>query len=829
MARNLKALTRSSIPCFPLAAQGAVRLHPLLRQAMVRLLRDRLPAEEVEALYHRAALHQIEQGMILEGIRLHLDAEDDGAALDAIHKHWFRIVEIGAQGRAQAWLESLPDGRKSDPRYVTVMTNILSLQGDNGRLVRYLEDKISASSFPGDDPALANAWMHYFWAWLHESDQPRTEAVTESWEAIARSRGPFAPIVLAGVENIQGYAALMQLDFSHAVEHYRRSLGLQGDASFDYAVTTRNNIALCDYMRGDTEAALAELRRCEAECVERSAPSMLPMVLINIAEVSHAAGRFEEALVAIGRCLDTMRTHGIQHPFIDMAVEKIRGLCAWHVGRKDEAWIHLDAALAAASRCGAGDKLGLEILVDYLAALDNRPSEGVRKLVPPPPGHRSENRLAHATKQAWRAIEEGDGRTCGKLLTEILTTAEAVRCRPWQITGHLLSALHADREGSAAVCRHHLADGLRLLAETGWEAYPMANPRLTAFVRARSVRWDLLPAVAGRLVGAENVVERTAAFARELQGASHAPVEAARLLDVAARERMRGLGNAAARFLKSRNPALADGARGYLAAVRNQELPPLRIRMLGGFGVTVGGTSVAFARRKSRLLLQMLLIEHPAPIHEETILDTLWPEMDPGRGRATLQSTVKDLRRALDPHHEPRGRSYVEYDDGRYLLRLPPGSACDAHLFDDEVRRALAQTEGKDPLAEADETVLHGALGLFGGETLPEARLESYAQEFRERLHRQFLDATLRLARSRNSRGRHADAVLVLERGLGIDPLWGEGVQEMMLARAGSGELCRALRLYREYERNLRKQLSLAPDPEMRRSFENLLAPPVRV
>jgi hypothetical protein len=44
-----------------------------------------------------------------------------------------------------------------------------------------------------------------------------------------------------------------------------------------------------------------------------------------------------------------------------------------------------------------------------------------------------------------------------------------------------------------------------------------------------------------------------------------------------------------------------------------------------------------------------------------------------------------------------------------------------------------------------------------------------------------------------------------------------------MLARAKNGELCRALRLYRQYEARLREELDLPPDTEMQRHFEELI------
>lgn len=44
------------------------------------------------------------------------------------------------------------------------------------------------------------------------------------------------------------------------------------------------------------------------------------------------------------------------------------------------------------------------------------------------------------------------------------------------------------------------------------------------------------------------------------------------------------------------------------------------------------------------------------------------------------------------------------------------------------------------------------------------------------------------LARSLNRAGHHARAIEILDRGMKLDPLWGEGVEEIMRARAENGE-----------------------------------------
>jgi DNA-binding SARP family transcriptional activator len=387
-----------------------------------------------------------------------------------------------------------------------------------------------------------------------------------------------------------------------------------------------------------------------------------------------------------------------------------------------------------------------------------------------------------------------------------------------------MSAFCAD--GSRDACRSHLGDGLRLLGEIGWSSYPFANPRLSAFVQARSVRWGTEPGTAARLAATTNAMERSAAFRRELESSEGQPEETARLLGGAATDLVRGLTDVAVRLVDSRDRTVAACAQRYLTAIRQQELPALHVKMLGTFSVSAEAMPISFARRKSRLLFQMLLIEHPSPIHEEEILEALWPEASPKRGLAALQTAVKDLRRALDPYHEPRGKSYIVYADEAYALHLSPGSVCDSHVFEASIRRVLGATPARDVLNATDEASLREALHLFGGEAVPDLRLESFAQEYRERLHRWFLDASLRLARSLNARGNHADACRALERALSIDPLWGEGVQEIMLALARNGELCRALRAYREYERRLRRDLSLSPDVQLRRFFESLLLVP---
>jgi DNA-binding SARP family transcriptional activator len=253
-----------------------------------------------------------------------------------------------------------------------------------------------------------------------------------------------------------------------------------------------------------------------------------------------------------------------------------------------------------------------------------------------------------------------------------------------------------------------------------------------------------------------------------------------------------------------------------------EPLPPLDIVSLGRFRVTAGGRRVVFHRKRSRYLFQLLLTAHPGALHEEVIMERLWPDGDPIKSRANLQTCVTDLRRALDPHYEPRGASYVIYDEQQYRLELPRESRFDAIAFLESVERFLAERDEAEAMGSSHLDELRQTLDGFGGEFLPEQRYESFAIEFRERLHQRFLDAALFGAEHLVHRGEHRAAAELIERGLELDPLWAEGIELLMLARARGGELFRALRTYREYERRLADELGLPPDRDLARFFERL-------
>src|SRR3954453_19453695 len=79
---------------------------------------------------------------------------------------------------------------------------------------------------------------------------------------------------------------------------------------------------------------------------------------------------------------------------------------------------------------------------------------------------------------------------------------------------------------------------------------------------------------------------------------------------------------------------------------------PLRIRLLGGFTVSLGARVIpaqAWRLTKARALIKLLALAPGHRLHREQVLDALWPDFTPDVALKNLYSTLTDARRGLTP------------------------------------------------------------------------------------------------------------------------------------------------------------------------------------
>jgi DNA-binding SARP family transcriptional activator/tetratricopeptide (TPR) repeat protein len=227
-------------------------------------------------------------------------------------------------------------------------------------------------------------------------------------------------------------------------------------------------------------------------------------------------------------------------------------------------------------------------------------------------------------------------------------------------------------------------------------------------------------------------------------------------------------------------------------------VPVIDITLLGRFGVTVDDEPIAdgsWTRRHAAALVKVLAMAPGRRLHREQIIDLLWPDDTLDEAAPKLHKAAHFARRALDLPNSIvlRGESVVLLPDAE--------PAVDVLRFEELARRALAA---------GDVTVAREALGLYGGELLPQDRYEPWAGDRREQLRLRHLDL-LRL-------DGQWETLVELDEGDELAHL------ELMRRHAAKGDRHAALRQFERLDRALCRELGVAPGREAVALRDRLLA-----
>ena len=221
---------------------------------------------------------------------------------------------------------------------------------------------------------------------------------------------------------------------------------------------------------------------------------------------------------------------------------------------------------------------------------------------------------------------------------------------------------------------------------------------------------------------------------------------------------MRAAGGRPGRLLRRGAPLspLEAIARAIGPGLLDAHTPWACVQALGGFQVLRGDAAVRLAPQVARLV--KLVVVGDGQVHVEQVVESLWPEVAPARGKRRLRNVLSKLSQAAGPLVVRRGST----------LRLGTGVAADVQRFQSAARRALgALGRGAGAAAIAEALAAHE---LYTGELLPEDRYEDFAIVARERLdwlHLRLLDAAATAAADASD---DATAEHCLRAALDMDP-----------------------------------------------------------
>jgi predicted ATPase/DNA-binding SARP family transcriptional activator len=243
-----------------------------------------------------------------------------------------------------------------------------------------------------------------------------------------------------------------------------------------------------------------------------------------------------------------------------------------------------------------------------------------------------------------------------------------------------------------------------------------------------------------------------------------------------------------------------------------QELPELKIRLLGSFDVLVAGESVAPAGAKRRALLALLALRTNEVVPVERLVDGIWGDEPPASAVNLVHTYVSLWRRVLDERLGPgAGRRRLERVGSGYRLHLRSDELDVA-----EVRRlaALGRTAAQQGLSEEAAALLDQAQEVWGDEVLADLRGEplraclGQLEEEGRALLQAWGEAEL-------DAGRGALVVGAMQESLDREPLQETVAVLLMRALHEEGRSAEALSVFERTRHALADQLGASPGPRL--------------
>ncbi len=246
----------------------------------------------------------------------------------------------------------------------------------------------------------------------------------------------------------------------------------------------------------------------------------------------------------------------------------------------------------------------------------------------------------------------------------------------------------------------------------------------------------------------------------------------------------------------------------------------MQFRVLGPLEVIDdAGRPLPITGGRQRALLARLLVAGGETVPAERLIESVWGDRLPADPANTLQQSVAQLRRALEPERERRAPAAVLVREGNgYRLDLD-GHHVDADRFAAEV------AEGRAALASGEDACapLFAAMECWRGPAYVDVAYGDFARPEIERLEEARLEARELLTDAVAARDGSAAVVADLEGIVAEHPsregAWGR----LMTALYRSGRQGDALEAYQRARHHLNEELGIDPSPALRELEERIL------
>jgi ATP/maltotriose-dependent transcriptional regulator MalT/DNA-binding SARP family transcriptional activator len=749
----------------PEGSGGWYHLHELVRQ----FVRDAWPmsAAELLELRRRAAVWFEAAGHVEEALAALTAAKDADGILKLFSRRWLELIDSGSLDAVVKAGEVLPIDLRKHSAYLVAHCHIL--RGDFDQAYAWLTPLEKEPL----DPELG---FHLALIHINRGEPQdaldallRCEQGLEDWGLSPAMHYAFTAYQLAALGRLAEARTYAERAFDAAREEP------------DTTPLAEAHMALGQLAAVDGDLAGAEAHLQAALEIAERIDNVLATCSLRtwIAYLRTEQGRYAEAFDEAARAIELADRVGWS--LFQASAPSARGRIQLALGRLDEAQVEFSVAQAVYER------LGSSAVAEALIGLGDVCRE------------RGELVQARSSYERALAAAERSGMVYFRVQAQAGLARVLVDEDPDQasrVADEAASIEWGDWRGPALLAVGWVAlrlDDRRRAEDAAESALAEARRRGTPAVIAESLELQALCAGDPRH-GMRSLEEAIGIWRRLGNPLGEARAELAlallqRPVDGPAADRaqsmLRGIGVRGA----------SAGGAGTLLMLRTQQNVPLRIATLGRFDVVRDGRPVPsgeWQSKKARDLLKILVARRGNATPREYLIETLWPDEDPGKTSNRLSVALSVVRTVLDPEHGFPADHHVVSDAASVRLDLEH-VAVDIEEFLEGADQGLElHRQGSTdavPLLETAETA-------YSGDFLEEDRYEDWALSLRDEARAVYVEVARALAAARAGDG---SAVRYYLRILRIDPYDEDAHLDLVSALTATGMHGEARRAYHRY------------------------------
>ena len=730
--------------------------HPLFREFLQSLAKERFSGDKITSICHKAALLLAEAGQVEEAAELYLDAEDWEAVSALIIAKAPGLVAQGRRKTLAGWLERLPAGCVETTAWLIYWKGISRMHLDPYDARNCLENAFEQFKAQDDLVGMLNAWavisdsLMYGWG---EQREPWIRAFDE-----IRAVHPVFP---------------------------SRELEVR------CTVSIFNMLMLWTTLRDDLPVWEAKATAIAAQCQH-------PLLYM---QVNHALMIYHLWLGSFNKAGTILRA--LRRPDSNPDDEPLAHLL-WYDCHAMYAWVsadHVTCFEAVRNGLALSERTGVHVMDPYLnkygvsAAVSLGYPAFARELIDQyatGPRLNTMTRSFYYYLSSLTAWGEGDNRRAIEDARQTLALLSDLDSRVGAYCTYVLLAVACYAEGDLAEAAYHLDKSLERVIEGSYLQF------ITLFFMGRAAL------DAGKEQEAIHLLKTSLAIGARQGFMNFAYWHNPTMAQLCGFALEQGIETAYVRKLIQLHHMAPTGT-----ALACPDWPwPVKINTLGRFelfvsGVQVGKTDSA-AMSKPLQLLKAVIALGGTDVPQEVLADLLWPDADGDQSRRSFDTTLHRLRKMLG--HDQA----LSIRNGK--LNFDPTLVwIDVQVFESCFRQL--SPVAKDCVKPEQVPLYEKALALYTGDFLPADKAEGWSPDCRERLQGRYVRLVIALGSFLEQRQQHEAALACYRHSLDIATSSEELCRQLMSCLMTLDRHAEALAVFELCRRNLRTTLGVEPSP----------------